>query len=268
MALRDVDRRLKAVAQTAEVTEAMRVVASSRLDGAISQYEQFLPFLEGVRSIASRFAGQAAGGKWPAGMSGPRWVVVIGSERGLAGAYHAGLAGAVERLVHEDGETSILVVGRRMGDYLHRRGFREERFWPGPTEQVRRTVHDMRDRIVESNRPLTLVYTRFDSMAHQEVVTAGVLPVTGTREGPDELLVEPQVEQVAPVLLKVLVSAELGGALRSALASEHAARMMAMTTASENAHDMMDELVLEKHRIRQGQITTELAELIGGMGES
>lgn len=266
MGFAEISRRIRAIAQTGEVTEALRLVSSSRLDESIARYERFRPYMEAVAGIAERFAGHIAQGPWPAPRRKRPLLVVVGGERGLAGAYHANLAAAAGRALEEGSDAEIQVIGRKTRDYLRRKGFAVSKTLAGPTEGIHGTVRALADEILVAGAGTILVYTHFRTLAVQEALGQILLPLSGDDAGGRRgTLIEPGEAQVGTAVMRLYVEATIEGTLLSALASEHAMRTIAMTTASENARDMMDELVLEKHRIRQGQITRELTELMGGI---
>lgn len=251
--------------QTGEITEAMRLVASSRLEDAALRYGRNRPYAEAVERMAAAFAGQGAGNAagWPSGLKAPPLLLVFGAEQGLAGSYHADLAEVARQVAAESRTEAIWVVGARTAGYLQSRGLDAQRIWPATGENGKTMVDDMVQLILDGQRETAAVFTRFFHLGHLEVQVRRILPVQGYHESDAQVLVEPSADRLGPIILRTWVEASVRECRLSALAGEYAARMVAMTSASENAREMMDELTLEKHRLRQGGITEELMELMG-----
>lgn len=266
MGRRDIERRLKAAMQTGEITEAMRLVASSRLEAAALRYSRNQPYAEAAERMAAAFAGQAAGHAtgWPSGLQVPPLLLVFGAEQGLAGSYHADLAEVARQTAAKSGTEAIWVVGARTAGYLQPRGLDAQRIWPATGDNSKTMVDDMVQLILDGRRETVAVFTRFFHPGHLEVQVRSILPIQGYHESGAQVLVEPSSDRLGPIILRTWIEASVGECRLSALAAEHAARMVAMTSASENAREMMDELTLERHRLRQAGITEELVELLGG----
>ena len=174
-------------------------------------------------------------------------VLVVTSDRGMAGAYSAGALKEAERLIarlREQGTEAVLFVAGRKGEAFYR--FR------------RREIH--------------VVYTRFVNMVTQEPTALRLLPlevVEGVEAPAESDLLplydfEPDVDQVLDALLPRYVSARIFNALLQAAASEHAARQRAMKSAGDNADDLIRQFTRLANQARQSEITQEISEIVSG----
>lgn len=216
-------------------------------------------------------------------------VIAIGSDRGLCGAYNSN----VYRLIDTHASMSkrfnkklkIYASGKKISSYLKNKSIETEAAFddfedvPSP-QQVSKIADDFLDQYLSGQiGRLSIVYTRFFSPASQKAQTLTILPVSeliddlttrATVIWPWELafedfLLEPSAEDIFDSLARMMVTSAIAGCFLDAAVSEYLQRVIAMRTATDNASDMLTELNNQYNRIRQGQITTELLDIIGGM---
>jgi F-type H+-transporting ATPase subunit gamma len=208
-------------------------------------------------------------------------VVVIASDRGLAGAYNGSVIRAAERAVKsaqaEGKETRLVVVGKKAETYFRFRNAALDVAWQGmsdtPTYEDARTVAQFVTERFESGEydQVELIYTQFLSVGTQRVAVRRFMPLDPTSieaasvGGPTaDYEFEPSPELILERLLPRYAEARLFAALLDASASEHASRQRAMKSATDNAEDLITRLSRVMNRARQDSITTEIMEIIGG----
>jgi F-type H+-transporting ATPase subunit gamma len=235
-------------------------------------------------------AGPAAGGG-----AGVTLLVVVTSDRGLCGGFNTTLFRAVEeRLrVAAPGSLRLVVVGRKGRDYAASRGWPVDAVFPdvGPDANVafaRRVTADVMGRFRGAHAGGThakrgsgevarveLLYTHFLSALRRTVTHETFLPIGADGGGPagagapapvpaGDVLLEPGLEPILEELLPRFAVARMLAALADSRASEEGARMTAMGAASKNAGELLDQLVLERNRLRQTMITREILDIVGG----
>ncbi len=282
--LRVVRRRIGAVQSTMKITRAMELISASRLARAQERVARARPYtqeitaaLESVVStevllthplLEQRREAQAAA------------VLVVTSDRGLAGPYNANVLRTAEELqarLRDDGmEPKLYVIGRKGLSYYRFRQRPIEQSWTGFSDQP--TYDDARtavDALVEEFISLRVdqihaVFTDFVSAGTQRAVARRFVPlvIEEVEEGPPEpipqYLYEPSPERLLDALLPRYVEARVFTALLEAAASEHAARRRAMKAATDNASELIEGLTREYNQARQSQITQEIMEIVGG----
>jgi F-type H+-transporting ATPase subunit gamma len=206
-------------------------------------------------------------------------VIIIGSDRGLAGAYNASLLKLAEKTIRQEEaagtSVKLYLVGRKPKGYFKFRGRRGEREWEGVTDQpnvvdaqeIAKTVMD-----AYANGELDrvwLVYTDFKSSMTQVPGRMQLLPVDSSEfeGGSDiqaEFMFEPDPSEILTLLIPRYVEAKIFSGMLESSASEHASRQRAMKSATDNADDVIENLSRTMNQARQDLITTELSEIIGG----
>lgn len=282
--LRVLRRRIRSVRSTQKITHAMELIAASRITRARMAVESARPYAQGILRVIRNLGGeQEVLAQHP--MMRPRetarrvGVIVICSDRGLAGAYNANILRRAERLVKEERdvgrEVDLYLVGRRGESYFRYRGEEPKRVWTGITdrpaygdaEDIVATLVD--DYVHERIDRAWLAYTDFRSALTQVTNTARVLPIDpeqfGGGEGyPPAYRFEPEPATLLDRLVPRFVEHQLYAALLESSASEHASRQRAMKAATDNAGEIIEDLTREANRARQAAITTEISEIVGG----
>ena len=285
---RELRRRIDSVQNTKKITRAMELIAATRVVKAQQRAREARPYAEQITTVIENLA---AGG---AEIDHPRLrkaekvarvgVIVISSDRGLAGPYNSSVIRAAERQVQnarsEGAEYSLIVIGKKARDYFAFRNYKVESFTEGisdnPTyEDARKIAETVAQLFIDNHIDrVELVYTEFLSIGSQKVATRRFLPLESTEtiategggdsKNTDSFEFEPSPEAVLESLLPRYVEARLFGALLESAASEHANRQRAMKSATDNAEELIVKLDREMNRARQDAITTEIMEIIGG----
>jgi F-type H+-transporting ATPase subunit gamma len=283
--LRLVRRRIRSVLSTMKITRAMELIAASRILRAQQRVEQIRAYATRLTEAMEDVARQTGALVHPLLEERPEArraaVLVVTSDRGLAGAYNANVLRRAERLVGRlrgDGiEPVLFVTGRKGQSYFRFRQVPIEQGWEGFSEvpsyedagRVARTlIGAFLDGRVDR---IDAVYTDFRSAFTLRPVDRRFVPIAPEEVAGEELgepraeyIFEPAPALLLDALLPRYVSALIFAAMLESAASEHAARRRAMKAATENAEDLIRRLTREANQARQGEITTELMEIVGG----
>ena len=283
--LRVVRRRIKSVQSTMKITRAMELIAASRILKAQSRVEAARPYAERLTAAMEDVARQTGGLVHPLLEERPdpkrAAVLVLTSDRGLAGAYNTNALKRAERLmrsIRERGlETAVYTVGRKGQSYFRFRQVPIERAWAGvsevPTYEAAEEIgHVVVQAFAEGKvDELHAVYTDFRSAFTLRATNRRFLPiapeeVVGKEPGQPsaEYLFEPEPAEILGGLLPQYVNTKIYAAMLESAASENAARRRAMKAATENAEDLIKILTRQANQARQAEITTEIMEIVGG----
>jgi len=285
--LKDIKRRIVSVEKTQQITRAMRMVAAAKLRRATEAIESARPYAERMRQTLIEVA-SAAGPEVELPLLATRperrvaALVVITSDRGLAGAFNANVLKSAERLAtvlsREVERLEIVAVGRKATQYFrrHRRDQLAESHEIGANVR-----YDMAALLADTLAgryatggldQVTLIYNEFVSTLTQRPREVQLLPFEAPAgddagEGGHEALpysFEPSAEELLKTLVPKAIEVEVFRALLENQAGEHAARMTAMENATRNTEELIEKLTLEYNRARQAAITKELVEIVTG----
>jgi len=280
--LKDIRKRIGSVKNTQKITRAMKLVAAAKLrrsQHAITVARPYaLELMKVIGDLAER-GGREAHPLLQERADGKRaYLVVLTADRGLAGAFNAGVIRRTEQWLADEGQeyddVQLHVVGRKGRDYFRRRPVNMVATEPAPTpddgliasrELANKVAslfaNDQTDRVF-------VAYNEFKSAISQEVVVEQLLPVVPVPlpedAPPTDFIYEPGRVELLDHLLPLYVQVELYRAFLESVASEFGARMSAMDNATRNASEMISKLTLQYNRARQAAITKELLEIIGG----
>jgi F-type H+-transporting ATPase subunit gamma len=277
--LKVIRKRISSVRNTQQITKAMKMVSAAKLRRAQEAVVASRPYSQKLAELLANVAAVLPSDAHPflkPPPENPRTVlVVLTADRGLCGAYNAGVLRRAEAYLREVSgrEIALVTIGRKGGDYFKRRPvtIAERRLQSDttPLALARALAASLSARFLagEIDR-VDLLYSRFRSALSQVPTVETILPVSIERKDdappPIEYLIEPDPATLLGRLLPQSVEARIYHAILEALASEHGARMTAMDSATSNASDMIFRLTLEMNRARQAAITKELMEIVGG----
>ncbi len=277
--MRDIKRRRSSIQSTEQITKAMKLVSTVKLQKSRARAENSKPYFdlmyETVSSMLAR-SGNIDHKYLKAGTADRKAVIAVTSNRGLAGGYNNNIIRMIagdERFPSD--KTVIFAVGNKGRDGLARKGYEIGGEFPEVVEEPEyRDAREIAGLLLEKFQQgeigeIYLAYTVFKNTVSQKPEVIRLLPVepeTGIEEKGPLLLMnyEPNEESVLNELVPKYVSSMIYGALLEAAASENGARMTAMDSATSNAEEMIEELSLQYNRARQGSITQELTEIIAG----
>jgi len=286
--LRVYRRRIKSVQSTKKITRAMELIAASRIAKAQQRVQTSKPYAEEITRVITAVASQTAI-EHPltteTDQPSRAAVLVVTSDRGLAGAYNANALrtaeGLFSLLCNEGKEPVVYAIGRKAVSYYRFRGRRLADSFTGFSEQPDyESAKQAADALIEAFTTDTdeggvdeihLVFTEFRSSLVQRAVARRILPmvIEETDEppqgGPLPLYeFEPSGEGVLDALLPRYVESRLFAALLESAAAESAARRRAMKAATDNADELIKTLTRAANSARQAEITQEISEIVGG----
>lgn len=276
---RDIRRRIRGVRNIKQVTRAMNMIAAARLRRAQAKAEAARPYAQRLTEILTDVA--AAGGAHHPLLERREvrrvGLVLITSDRGLAGAFNSNiLREAGQFTANQRVPVGIITVGRKGRDYLRVRGVQVDEHFPQPSRDVRlEEVGTIRKRVIGDflagrYDEVWLAYAQFISVLKSAPVVTPLLPLEpptpagGTPRQQAAYEFEPAGEALLDTLLPQYVEVVLYRALVESLASEQAARMVAMKAATDSASEMIENLTREYNRMRQDAITKQLLEVVSG----
>ncbi|NLY78636.1 MAG: F0F1 ATP synthase subunit gamma [Lysinibacillus sp.] len=279
--LRDIKKRITSTQKTGHITKAMEMVSASKKTRAEQNAKAYVPYMNKVQDVVASIAAGASDVSHPMLTTRPvkkTGYIIIGSDRGLAGAYNANLIRALTHTINErhksKDEYVIFTIGRVTTEYFKKRGHNVIDSVVGLPDQpsfshvkqiARKAVGMFADGTFDE---LYMYYNHYISVISQEVTEKKVLPITDLAPATEGLQAtyefEPSAEAILETLLPQYAESLIYGALLDGKASEHAARMTAMKAATDNANEIIRTLTLEYNRARQASITQEITEIIGG----
>ncbi len=274
--LAEIRRRIASLRNTQQITRAMEAVAASKLRRAQARALGARPYAERMSEVLSEVASRVSGFRHPFLETRPvqaRLLILITADRGLAGGLNVNAQRVALQYLQGGPRGSLVSIGRRGRDFFRRLqvpivadtsqlGDRPDLkdILPSVTAAIDEYLAGRADEVA-------LAYTRFHSVSRQQPLVVPLIPVhlPERREGPRvDYLYEPDPETVLTALLPRYVEAQVYAALLDNLASEQAARMVAMRNATDNAGELIDDLTLLRNKVRQATITKELSEIVGG----
>jgi F-type H+-transporting ATPase subunit gamma len=283
--LRIVRRRIRTVQSTKKITRAMELIASSRIVKAQQRVEASRPYAIQLTKAMEDLARQTGAVQHPLledrEQPAKAGVLVLTSDRGLAGAYNANVLKVAEGVIREVRsrglEPVLYAIGKKGIGYFRFRGIPMRERWQGisevppyeEAERIGRTlIKDFADEEIDE---LHAAYTDFRSAFTLRATTQRFLPIApeevmgkGLGVVHAEYLFEPEPDEILDHLLPQYVVTKVYAALLESAASENAARRRAMKAATDNAEDLIKILTRQANRARQDEITTEIMEIVGG----
>ena len=280
--MKEIKRRRGSIQSTRQITKAMQLVSTVKLQKTRTKAEEAKPYfslmydtmfsiLSKSNNMNHRFVKTSNEGE------GKKAIIVISSNRGLAGGYNNNIAKLVETSFSKE-EALIYAIGKKAKDTLERRGYEilgeynEVILDPMYQDAVDITKKLLSDYEEGKISEIYVVYTHFKNTVVHIPTLKKLLPISldevEKEEGKEKptLLMNyaPNEEEVLEAIVPKYISAIIYGSLQQAIASENGARMNAMENATNNADELIDKLLLRYNRARQGAITQELTEIVAG----
>ncbi len=287
--MRDIKRRKSSVESTQQITKAMKLVSTVKLQRAKARAEQSKYYFNSIYETMNSILSKAQGINHPylkAGETGKKAIIMITSNRGLAGGYNAN----VIKLITRDPEftpdnTVIYAIGKKGKDAMSRAGYGiMEDFSESIEEPVYQDAMKITSELLQEFEKgeiseIYLAYTFFKNTVSHIPTLLKLLPVDLEKTAPvgndaeeakekpkaeAPMNFEPEDEEALNLIIPKYMNSLIFGGLVEAIASENGARMQAMDSATNNATEMIDHLSLLYNRARQSSITQELTEIIAG----
>jgi F-type H+-transporting ATPase subunit gamma len=277
--LRDIQKRINSTKNMSKITKAMQMVSAAKMNRAEQNARSFIPYMEKIQEVTTSVALGSQGSDHPMLKSRPvkkTAYIVITSDRGLAGAYNSNVLRQVNQTIKErhqsNDEFAIIALGRVARDFFVKRGMdvildviglHDQPSFTDIKNFTLNTVNMFSDGLFDE---LYVYYSHYVNAITYEVTEKKLLPLTDIAANGNITAYEfePSAEEILEVLLPQYAESLIYGALLDSKASEHAARMTAMKSATDNANDIINTLSLSYNRARQAAITQEITEIVGG----
>ncbi len=275
--------RIRSVKSTRQITRAMQLVAASKMRRSQESAKASAPYTLAARQLLNALAGHTSVFDHPLFVKRPvknRLLIVIASDKGLAGAYNTTIIKAYTEELQADDKAGIknttIAIGRKAAQFAARikdtqiTGVYQDLPDKPDGRELRAILDSVRIKFTSGEvDAVDVIYTEFISIVNQVQRIVRVLPAGFDNEvEPDEVtdaVYEPNTAEVLDGVAYRLVGAQIFQALLDGRASEHSMRMLAMKNATDNASDLIDDLTLAMNKARQGAITQELAEISAGV---
>ena len=267
---RDIKRKIRTVRNIQQICRAMKTVSSIKLRKAEERIMAARPYAEALRKMAINLGGSSI--DYPHPLLAVREVnsvavVAISADKGLAGSFNANLIRDAINLVRSQPDAHVLPIGRKITDAFRRMNFAiDTAVSPLGNTPEFRTIAALADYIGSQYAlavwdRVELIYTQFGG----RVTTMQLLPIeppTG-EEAAGDIIFEPDPGAILEQLLPRYLRTQLYTAVLSSVAAEHAARVAAMSLATENADELITKLTMDYNKSRQSTITNELTDIVG-----
>ena len=281
--MRDIKRRKESITSTSQITKAMKLVSTVKLQKSKSRAESSKPYFDYMYNTVTSILEKAGGINHPylqGGDSKKKAVILITSNRGLAGGYNSNVVKLLTSGDFSKEDTIIYSIGRKGRDAMARKGFEIKKDY---SEVINEPLYSDASMIGEDILAafadgeigeIYLAYTVFANTVTHVPTLVKLLPVVPEAKEAEEntdatdaltlMNFEPEAEEALDLIIPKYIKSLLFGALVESLASENGARMQAMDNATNNANDMIDHLALSYNRARQAATTQELTEIVAG----
>ena len=276
--MRDIKRRRDSIQSTEQITKAMKLVSTVKLQKSKNRAESSKPYFNLMYDTISsilRKSGNLNHKYLKPGDSQKKAVIAITSNRGLAGGYNNNIVKLISAELPA-ADTLVYAIGRKGRDGLQRKGFEIHADYSEViNEPLYRDAADITLELLDAFArgeigEIYLAYTSFKNTVTHIPRLIKLLPVEMEAQAEDSgkaqalMTYEPEEEEVLDSIIPKYMSSLIYGALLEAVASENGARMTAMDNATSNAEEMIEALSLQYNRARQGAITQELTEIVAG----
>jgi F-type H+-transporting ATPase subunit gamma len=274
----DLRRRIKSVQNSRQITQAMKTVSTAKFRKAQRTVQEARPFWHLFPELMDRLAYWAAAGSHPLLLHRDEKkaeVIVVTSDKGLAGAYNSNLLAVADAFIVEKKKTAevrLVLIGKKAVNHFRNRPYAVDRKFGDRTDRLgREELRElaeflMRQYAFQKIDAVYIVSNEFKSILAPRIMTHQVLPLApdAGKEASAALAPdwEPGERRLAGFLLPLYVESQIHHAFHESQAAEQAARMMAMDNATRNAEELIDDLVLQLNKVRQAGITKELLEIM------
>ncbi len=291
--LKEVRIRIASVQSTQQITKAMKMVSAAKLKRATNAIVQLRPYATKLKEILANLSASLEGSSSPYVQErepNKVLIVVVSSNRGLAGAFNMNVIKATNNLItdkyteqYKKGNVSIVAIGKKAHDFYEKRGYNvignnNELY----ADLTFANVTSITEAIMTGFKKgdfdkVEVVYNQFKNAVVQILTTEQLLPLpktaieqaaksenTKVAKTQIDYIIEPSEKEIVEELIPKSIKIQLYKAVLDSHASEHGARMTSMEKATENAGDLIKALKLSYNQARQAAITTELTEIVSG----
>ena len=276
--LREIQDRINSTTNTKQITKAMEMVSASKFSKAEQNAKRYASYSDKVKEVVTNIAANTDA-THP--MLEKREVkktgyIILTADSGLAGAYNSNILRRLSNTIAEKHrskeEYTVIAIGRMGAEYCEKRDIPLQESIIGVNDHpeyaeikniATNAIQLFEDEVIDE---LVIIYNHFISAISQVVQSETLVPISNIDEtsATSSYEYEPSEEQILKTLLPQYAESLIFGALLEAKASEHASRMTAMKSATDNADELIDDLTLSYNRARQAAITQEITEIVGG----
>jgi len=283
--LKEIRTRITSIESTQKITSSMKLVSAAKLRRAQTAIQHLRPYSQKLNEILNNLAGSNTGTE-PSPLFEAREaekvvIVVITSNKGLCGAFNSNIVKTVNHLVtekyaeqHRAGNVQLICFGKKGKEQLSKQfpvSFYNEKLLDNPDfTEISALADDLMKRFVNHEvDKVDIVYNQFLNAATQRVTIEDYLPVTPPESDEEkkvnsDYIIEPSADKLLMELIPKILRTQLYKTLSDSIASEHGARMISMTKATDNATEILRDLRLKYNNARQSSITNELIEIVSG----
>jgi len=284
--LKEVRIRIASVQSTQQITKAMKMVSAAKLKRATNAIIQLRPYATKLKEILGNLSTSLEGSSSPFIQErepNKVLIIVVSSNRGLAGAFNMNVIKATNNLIadkystqYKNGNVSIVAIGKKSQDFYEKRNYNtignnNEVYTALTFENVTKITESVMAGFEKGDFDrVELVYNKFKNAAVQILTTEQLLPLPKNaseehiKPANIDYILEPSKESIVEQLIPKSIKIQLYKAVLDSHAAEHGARMTSMDKATENAGDLIKALKLSYNQARQAAITTELTEIVSG----
>ncbi len=284
--LKEVRNRITSVSSTQQITKAMKMVSAAKLKRATNAIVQLRPYANKLKDMLANLSASLEDGSSPFLQEREPTrvlIVVVSSNRGLAGAFNTNVIKTANNLIAEKyssqvkaGNVSVIGIGKKGQEYYQRRkynviGNNNELYSDLTFLNVSKVTESIMEGFLKGEYDrVELVYNRFKNAVVQFLTVEQLLPVPKAEKSKDvnaaqvDYILEPSQEEIVQQLIPKNIKIQVYKAVLDSHASEHGARMTAMDKATDNAGELLKALKLSYNQARQAAITTELTEIVSG----
>jgi len=273
LSTRDIKRKIRSVGTIEQICRAMKAASSVKLRRAQQRIRGARPYADHMADLLRRFA--AAGADHPYFQPRPvqaTGFLVITADKGLAGAFNVNIIRAAESAFRGEPRSLLMPIGRKGAVFFGRRRYEiQASLSPMGAEPEFLEIAALADEAGRLFREgaldqVRVIYSAFRGGSRSDVANAQILPIEPPAETPSgslDIICEPPADRILERLLPRYLRTVVFAAVLDSVASEHAARVAAMTQATSNAEDMIASLTLDYNKARQSGITGELLDIVG-----
>ena len=274
---RDIKRRIKSVKSTQQITKAMKMVSAVKLRRVQTSLMALRPYAIKLQSLLDHLGGEFEHPFLQGRIIKRVCFVVMAGERGLCGSFNSNLLNyASQQMAECPYPYSMLLLGSKSYDYFRRAGKGQDILdtdlnhsdYPNIFQAKELAAYLVDSYLAEEYDQINIIYTEFKSAMSQKPAIMQLLPIIdqpGEDDSPFlDYIFEPDAASLLKTVLPQFIDTTVFRILMESKASEHGARMTAMSSATDNALDMIDRLTLSLNRARQAAITTEIIEVVSG----
>ena len=284
--LKEIRTRITSIESTQKITSSMKLVSAAKLRRAQTAIQHLRPYSQKLNEILNNLAGSNTSGTEQMKLFEQREpekvvIVVITSNKGLCGAFNSNIVKTVNHLITEKyaeqlrtGNVQLICFGKKGNEQLSKHypvTYYNEKLLDNPDFTELSAVADdlMKQFVNHDIDKVDIVYNQFLNAATQRVTVEDYLPVTSIandeeKKVTNDYIIEPSADQLLQELIPKILRTQLYKTLSDSIASEHGARMISMTKATDNATEILRDLRLKYNNARQSSITNELIEIVSG----